>query len=185
MFATLISTGEWSGEIWNRRKSGEIYPQWQTIRIIYDEQGRHSQYVAVFSDISAIKNSEHEHEHEHELRHLAHHDPLTGLTNRLLFTDRVGQALASAQIHKRGCTLLMIDLDHFKMINDSLGHTVGDQLLKAVAEHLKTMFGPGITLARLGGDEFAVLAESCPQVAQAAALAQRIIDGLREPICIN
>ena len=181
MFATLINTGEWSGEIWNRRKSGEIYPQWQTIRIIYDEQGRHSQYVAVFSDISAIKNSE----HEHELRHLAHHDPLTGLTNRLLFTDRVGQALASAQIHKRGCTLLMIDLDHFKMINDSLGHTVGDQLLKAVAEHLKTMFGPGITLARLGGDEFAVLAESCPQVAQAAALAQRIIDGLREPICIH
>lgn len=179
MFAALASVGEWSGEIWNRRKSGEIYPQWQTIRLIQDDHGQPSQYVAVFSDISAIKNS------EHELMHLAHHDPLTDLPNRLLFTDRAEQALASAQVHKRGCALLMIDLDHFKMINDSLGHTIGDQLLKAVAERLGAMFGPGITLARLGGDEFAVLAESCPQLVQAAALAQRIIDGLKEPFLID
>ncbi|KJZ42912.1 phosphodiesterase DibA [Pseudomonas fluorescens] len=179
MFATLNSTGEWSGEIWNRRKSGEIYPQWQTIRVIDDERGRRSHYVAVFSDISAIKNS------EHELTHLAHYDPLTDLPNRLLFTDRTEQALASAQIHKRGCALLMIDLDHFKMINDSLGHSIGDQLLKGVAERLKAMVGPGITLARLGGDEFAVLAESCPQMVHAAALAQRIIDGLKEPFQID
>jgi diguanylate cyclase (GGDEF)-like protein/PAS domain S-box-containing protein len=179
MFATLNSTGEWSGEIWNRRKSGEVYPQWQTIRIIDDEKGRRSHYVAVFSDISAIKNS------EHELTHLAHYDPLTDLPNRLLFTDRTEQALASAQIHKRGCALLMIDLDHFKMINDSLGHSIGDQLLKDVAERLKAMVGPGITLARLGGDEFAVLAESCPQMVHAAALAQRIIDGLKEPFQID
>ena len=175
MFATLQSHDEWSGEIWNRRKGGEIYPQWQTIRAVRDEKGRVCHYVAVFSDISAIKDS------EHELAHLAHHDPLTGLPNRLLFTDRAAQALASAQIHKRGCALLMIDLDHFKIINDSLGHNVGDQLLKAVAERLQGMFGPGITLARLGGDEFAVLAESCPQLMQAAALAQRVIDGLKEP----
>jgi diguanylate cyclase (GGDEF)-like protein len=117
--------------------------------------------------------------------HLAHHDPLTDLPNRLLFTDRAEQALASAQVHKRGCALLMIDLDHFKMINDSLGHTIGDQLLKAVAERLGAMFGPGFTLARLGGDEFAILAESCPQLVQAAALAQRIIDGLKEPFLIG
>ncbi|MBV6826576.1 phosphodiesterase DibA [Pseudomonas sp. PD9R] len=179
MFATLDSSGEWSGEIWNRRKSGEIYPQWQTIRIIRDDHGQLSHYVAVFSDISAIKNT------EHELMRLAHHDPLTDLPNRLLFTDRAEQALASAQIHKRGCALLLIDLDHFKIINDSLGHTIGDQLLKAVSERLKAMFGPGITLARLGGDEFAVLAESCPQLVQAAALAQRIIDGLKEPFFID
>ncbi|WP_454862772.1 phosphodiesterase DibA [Pseudomonas hormoni] len=179
MFATLNSCGEWSGEIWNRRKSGEIYPQWQTIRLIHDDQGQLSHYVAVFSDISAIKNS------EHELKHLAHHDPLTDLPNRMLFTDRTEQALTSAQLHKRGCALLMIDLDHFKMINDSLGHTVGDQLLKAVAERLQALLGPEITLARLGGDEFAVLAESCPQLMQAAALAQRIIDGLKEPFLIG
>ncbi|RON58846.1 phosphodiesterase DibA [Pseudomonas frederiksbergensis] len=179
MFAMLGSVGEWSGEIWNRRKSGEIYPQWQTIRIIHDDLGQLSHYVAVFSDISAIKNS------EHELTHLAHHDPLTDLPNRLLFTDRVEQALTSAQLHKRGCALLMIDLDHFKMINDSLGHNIGDQLLKAVAGRFKGLFAPGVTLARLGGDEFAVLAENCPQLVQAAALAQRIIDGLKEPFEID
>lgn len=179
MFRTLNQDGEWSGEIWNRRKSGEIYPQWQTIRVIHDDQGQISHYVAVFSDISAIKHS------ERELAHLAHHDPLTDLPNRLLFTDRAEQALASAQIHKRGCALLLLDLDHFKIINDSLGHNVGDQLLKAVGERLQGLFGPGVTLARLGGDEFAVLAESCPQVVQAAALAQRIIDSLKQPFMFD
>ena len=179
MFQTLERTGEWSGEIWNRRKSGEIYPQWQTIRVIHNDQGQVSHYVAVFSDISAIKDS------EHELAHLAHHDPLTDLPNRLLFTDRAEQALASAQAHKRGCALLLLDLDHFKIINDSLGHNVGDQLLKAVGERLKGLFGPGVTLARLGGDEFAVLAESCPQVVQAAALAQRMLDAMKEPFVFD
>ncbi|MGC6371132.1 phosphodiesterase DibA [Pseudomonas sp. K2I15] len=179
MFQALERDGEWSGEIWNRRKGGEIYPQWQTIRVIRDEQGPISHYVAVFSDISAIKHS------EHELAHLAHHDPLTDLPNRLLFTDRAEQALASAQIHKRGCALLLLDLDHFKIINDSLGHNVGDQLLKAVGERLQGLFGPGVTLARLGGDEFAVLAESCPHLVQAAALAQRIIDAMKEPFIFD
>ncbi|MBP5055352.1 phosphodiesterase DibA [Pseudomonas chlororaphis] len=179
MFDSLNATGEWSGEIWNRRKCGEIYPQWQTIRAIRDDDGQLSHYVAVFSDISAIKDS------EHELAHLAHHDPLTDLPNRLLFTDRAEQALASAQIHKRGCALLMVDLDHFKMINDSLGHNVGDRLLKAVAQRLQGMFGPGITLARLGGDEFAVLVESCGQPGQAAVLAQRIIDGVKQPFLMD
>lgn len=179
MFAALDSKSEWSGEIWNRRKSGEIYPQWQTIRVIHDDSGQRSHYVAVFSDISAIKNS------EQELMHLAHHDPLTDLPNRLLFTDRAKQALAMAQMQKRGCALLLVDLDHFKMINDSLGHTIGDQLLKAVAERLKAMSGPGITLARLSGDEFAVLDESCTQLEQAAALARRIIDGLREAFAVD
>lgn len=179
MFQTLERTGEWSGEIWNRRKSGEIYPQWQTIRVIHDDLGHISHYVAVFSDISAIKDS------EHELAHLAHHDPLTDLPNRLLFTDRAEQALASAQLHKRGCALLLLDLDHFKIINDSLGHNVGDQLLKLVGERLKALFGPGVTLARLGGDEFAVLAENCSQVVQAAALAQRMLDVMKQPFIFD
>ena len=175
MFQSLQRTGEWSGEIWNRRKSGEIYPQWQTIRVIYDDQDHLSHYVAVFSDISAIKES------EHELAHLAHHDPLTDLPNRLLFTDRAKQALALAQTQKRGCALLLLDLDHFKIINDSLGHNVGDQLLKLAGERLQALLGPSVTLARLGGDEFAVLAESCTQVVQAAALAQRILAALQQP----
>ena len=179
MFQALGRHGEWSGEIWNRRKSGEIFPQWQTIRVIRDDCGQLSHYVAVFSDISAIKDS------EHEIKRLAHHDPLTDLPNRLLFRDRVEQALASAQVHKRGCALLMIDLDQFKMINDSLGHNVGDRLLKAVAARLRELFGPGVTLARLGGDEFAVLVEDCAQLVQAAGHAQRILDGLKEAFVID
>ncbi|MCJ8205710.1 phosphodiesterase DibA [Pseudomonas sp. RGM2987] len=179
MFASLGSAGQWSGEIWNRRKSGEIYPQWQTIRAIHDDGGQVSHYVAVFSDISAIKHS------EHELAHLAHHDPLTGLPNRLLFSDRAEQALASAQSHKRGCALLLVDLDHFKNINDSLGHTVGDELLKSVAERFRELFAPGVTLARLGGDEFAVLVENCSQPGQAAVLAQRILDALKAPLRLD
>ncbi|MGY2292741.1 phosphodiesterase DibA [Pseudomonas sp. SDO528_S397] len=179
MFQTLAQQGEWSGEIWNRRKSGEVYPQWQTIRLIHDDQGQPSHYVAVFSDISAIKHS------EHELAHLAHHDPLTDLPNRLLFTDRAEQALASAQLQKRGCALLLLDLDHFKIINDSLGHNVGDQLLKAVAERLQGLFGAGVTLARLGGDEFAVLVENCPQLGQAAAQAECILTAMKQPFIFD
>ncbi|QXH51329.1 EAL domain-containing protein [Pseudomonas fakonensis] len=175
IYATLSEKGEWSGEIWNRRKSGEIYPQWQTICAIRDDGGDLSHYVAVFSDISAIKHS------EEELAYLAHHDPLTGLPNRLLFNDRVEQALAAAQANKRGCALLLLDLDHFQSINDGLGHTIGDQLLKQVGERLREVLGASVTLARLGGDEFGVLAENCQQVGQAGKLAQAIIERLREP----
>ncbi|MBV4540610.1 phosphodiesterase DibA [Pseudomonas vlassakiae] len=175
IYAALAEKGEWSGEIWNRRKSGEIYPQWQTICAIRDDSGELSHYVAVFSDISAIKHS------EQELAYLAHHDPLTGLPNRLLFNDRTEQALASAQVNKRGCALLLLDLDHFQSINDGLGHTIGDQLLKLVGERLREAVGSNVTLARLGGDEFAVLAENCQQIGQAGKLAQGIIERMREP----
>ncbi|BBH48590.1 phosphodiesterase DibA [Pseudomonas sp. KU43P] len=175
IYATLAEKGEWSGEIWNRRKSGEIYPQWQTICAIRDDSGALTHYVAVFSDISAIKHS------EQELAYLAHHDPLTGLPNRLLFNDRVEQALAAAQANKRGCALLLLDLDHFQSINDGLGHTIGDQLLKMVGDRLRDLLGNGVTLARLGGDEFGVLAENCQEIGQAGKLAQSIIERLREP----
>ncbi|WP_060478688.1 phosphodiesterase DibA [Pseudomonas monteilii] len=175
IYGALAEKGEWSGEIWNRRKSGEIYPQWQTISAIRDERGELSHYVAVFSDISAIKHT------EQELAYLAHHDPLTGLPNRLLFNDRARQALAAAQANKRGCALLLLDLDHFQSINDGLGHTIGDQLLKLVGERLGQAVGSSVTLARLGGDEFGVLAENCQQVGQAGKLAQGIIERMREP----
>lgn len=175
IYAALAEKGEWSGEIWNRRKSGEIYPQWQTICAIRDDSGELSHYVAVFSDISAIRHT------EQELAYLAHHDPLTGLPNRLLFNDRAEQALAAAQANKRGCALLLLDLDHFQSINDGLGHTIGDQLLKLVGERLRETVGNNVTLARLGGDEFGVLAENCQQVGQAGKLAQGIIERMREP----
>ncbi|UZJ60663.1 EAL domain-containing protein [Pseudomonas sp. KU26590] len=179
MFKTITSAGQWSGEIWNRRKSGEIYPQWQSIRPIRDEQGGITQFVAVFSDISLIKHS------ERELAHLAHYDPLTGLPNRLLFTDRAEQAHTHARRNKRTLALLLVDLDHFKHINESLGHNAGDEVLKAAAERLQTHLEKGVTLARLGGDEFAILLENAQQVAQSAELAQSILEGLREPFLIS
>jgi diguanylate cyclase (GGDEF)-like protein/PAS domain S-box-containing protein len=179
MYEALMEKGHWSGEIWNRRKSGEIYPQWQNIRRVCDDAGQTSHFVAVFSDLTAIKRS------EQELQQLAHYDPLTGLPNRLLFTDRAAQALTYAGSSKRGCALLLIDLDHFKNINDSLGHNVGDQVLKAVAERLQGLFDSGMTLARLGGDEFALLQENCQQVMQAAGLAQRVLDAMKEPFVLD
>lgn len=135
-------------------KNGEVYPQWQSIRSIKDDRGSITHFVAVFSDITSIKHS------ERELAHLAHYDALTGLPNRLLFTDRAEQAQTHARRNKQNLVLLLIDLDHFKHINDSLGHNIGDEVLKAVSERLAQLMEKGVTLARLGGDEFAVLVEN-------------------------
>ncbi|MDM8349014.1 EAL domain-containing protein [Pseudomonas sp. sp1636] len=178
LWHALAVRGSWSGEIWNRRKNGEIYPQWQRIRAIHDEQGAVSHYVAVFSDISALKRS------QSELDHLAHHDPLSGLPNRLLFTERVENALKRAKSEQQGAVLL-IDLDHFKHINESLGHNIGDLLLKAVGERLAAQRGEGMTLARLGGDEFGLLYEHCLDAPQAASLAQQLLSSLGAPFSLN
>jgi diguanylate cyclase (GGDEF)-like protein/PAS domain S-box-containing protein len=178
LWHALHGRGAWSGEVWNRRKSGEIYPQWQSIRAIHDEQGEVTHYVAVFSDISALKHS------QHELDYLAHHDPLSDLPNRLLFTERVEHALERATPTQPGAVLL-IDLDHFKHINESLGHNVGDLLLKAVGERLGTLLDKGMTLARLGGDEFGLLCERCQDAPWAASLAQRLLSTLGAPFDLN
>ena len=179
LWHALENRGAWSGEVWNRRKSGEIYPQWQCIRVIHDEQGRISHYVAVFSDITALKRS------QRELDYLAHHDPLSNLPNRLLFTERVAHALErSAGEQLRGAVLL-IDLDHFKHINESLGHNVGDLLLKEVGERLLSAVPAGSTLARLGGDEFGLLCEHCAQAPQAAELAQHLLRCLETPFRLH
>ncbi|MFJ3471149.1 phosphodiesterase DibA [Pseudomonas sp. NPDC090201] len=178
MYKTVLSAGQWSGEIWNRRKSGEIYPQWQSIRTVKNDQGAITHFVAVFSDISSIKHS------QQELAHAAHYDALTGLPNRLLFSDRAEQAHTHARRSKQSLGLLLIDLDHFKHINDSLGHNTGDEVLKAVSERLVRLVGKGATLARLGGDEFAVLVEGPGQSVHVVELAQALLDGLREPFVI-
>ncbi|MDH4565284.1 EAL domain-containing protein [Pseudomonas sp. BN414] len=175
MWNALDNRREWSGEVWNRRRNGEIYPLWQNIRAIHDEDGQLTHYVAVFSDVSAIKRS------QHELDFLAHHDPLTNLPNRLLFTERVEQVLERASREKQNGALLLLDLDHFKHINESFGHSHGDLLLKMAGVRLQGLMEGGMTLARLGGDEFGVLWDNCPQAEQAAALAERIRTELATP----
>jgi len=178
MWTALNEQGVWSGEIWNRRKSGEVYPQWQHIRAVRNDEGELTHYVAVFSDLSSLKRS------QHELDFLAHHDPLTGLPNRLLLRERIEQALTRAEREQGGGALLSIDLDHFKHINDSLGHSIGDLLIRAVAERLAGCLDERCSLARLGGDEFAVVLES-QQPHHASSLAQRLLEAMSAPFEVN
>lgn len=170
VWGDLQSKGAWSGEIWNRRKNGEIFPQWQRIHAIRNEFGELTHYVAIFSDISAMKQT------QQELDHLAHHDPLTGLPNRLLFNERVQHAL---ERRSQGCVLLL-DLDLFKDINESLSHSTGDEVLKRVADRLLEV-GEGLTVARLGGDEFALLCEDGGGVERATQLAEAVQRSLHAP----
>jgi diguanylate cyclase (GGDEF)-like protein/PAS domain S-box-containing protein len=151
MWRALLNEGHWSGEVWNRSKSGDIYPESLTINAIRDANGKTLHYVALFSDISEIK------EHEQQLEHVAHFDALTGLPNRALFADRLRQAMAQAHRSRHALAVVHFDLDGFKEINDRYGHSVGDGLLTAVAFRMKRALREGDTLSRLGGDEFAAV----------------------------
>ncbi|NTU85369.1 MAG: PAS domain S-box protein, partial [Chloroflexales bacterium] len=151
MWAAIKQQGRWQGEVWNRRKNGEIYPEWLTVSCVTNEDGQVVNYIAVFSDISHLKRS------EEQLAHLAHYDALTDLPNRLLLYSRLEHALERAERHSTQVAVLFIDLDRFKNINDSLGHPAGDEVLVAIAHRLKERLRISDTIARLGGDEFVVL----------------------------
>lgn len=153
MWERLIQEGAWAGEIWDRRKSGEVYPKWMTITAVKDGQGRVSNYVAIFSDITERKRN------EEEIRNMAFYDALTQLPNRRLFLDRLRSALAASTRSGDFGALLFIDLDRFKVLNDALGHDYGDLLLIEVAERIKACVREIDTVARLGGDEFVVVVE--------------------------
>ena len=172
-------SGGWQGEIWNRNKAGEDYPEWLSISTVRDENGRPVNYVGVFSDISQIKHS------EAQLEHLAHHDPLTTLPNRTLFQLRLAHAINISQRHGSGLGLLFIDLDGFKNINDSLGHPAGDELLQVIAQRLSAHLRTVDTLARLGGDEFVVLLEYLDGPNEAAVVAQGLLTLLRQPFNLS
>ena len=148
---SLHKSGGWRGEIWNKRKSGEVYPCLLSIAAIRDDQGVIQRYIGVFSDISQIK------EHEAELHKVAHFDPLTGLPNRRLLADRMHQSIARARRNDNSLAVCFVDLDGFKEVNDTLGHEVGDRLLIAVSTHIQEVLRADDTLARLGGDEFVIL----------------------------
>lgn len=179
MWKTLDSQDQWSGEIWNRRKNGEILPQYQTIRLIRDENGFVSHHVAIFTDISILKDS------QSELNYLSLYDPLTGLANRSHLYERLKTSLRTAIEAKRDHVVFLIDLDHFKNINESLGHSLGDQLLQAVAQRIAKNITNQCILARIGGDEFVVICESAHTPSEAAVMAQKIIAVSKEPFMLN
>lgn len=153
MWQTIKSTGVWAGEIWNRRKNGEVYPEYLTLSAVLNSAAEVSHYVATFSDITLRKAA------MDEIHQLAFYDALTGLPNRRLLLDRLGQALASSQRSGKLGALLFIDLDNFKQLNDSQGHALGDLLLQQVAQRLQARVRGNDSVARLGGDEFVVMLE--------------------------
>ena len=170
MWHNLNASGHWQGEIWNKRKNGELYPEWLTISAVRDSDQQITHFVGVFADISSLKHA------QANLDHQAHHDPLTGLPNRMLFEARLHAALEDARLDKRMDAVLFIDLDRFKHINDSLGHPVGDQLLKSIATRLKSHLRDIDTVARLGGDEFIILLPGLQQDDDAELVANKLLD---------
>jgi diguanylate cyclase (GGDEF)-like protein/PAS domain S-box-containing protein len=168
--------GQWQGETYCRHKNGTVVPVWENVSVVRDEKGAVTHYVAVFSDISAIRRA------ETQLTHLAHYDALTGLPNRVLFNDRLDQTLARAQREEGRCAILFFDLDGFKVINDTLGHSSGDLLLQTVATRLKAGLRSHDTAARLGGDEFVVLLVQIAHPEDAARGARKLLEALATPV---
>lgn len=178
MWRSLLVSGHWQGEIWNRRKCGEIYPEWLTISAVNNDRGCLTHYVSTFSDISNLKMA------ESEIHHLAFYDPLTTLPNRRLLLDRLEKARATGKRSEQIGALLIIDLDNFKTLNDTLGHDTGDHLLIEVACRLKQCIREGDTAARQGGDEFVVMLEELgSEMASASVLAESVAEKIRTALC--
>ena len=181
MWQRLRHDGRWQGELWNRRKSGELYPQWLSITEVSGDNGNPPRYVGTMIDITERK------EREREIAQLAFFDPLTDLPNRRLMKDRLQQALTACQRSKREGALMFIDIDRFKQINDTLGHDLGDALLRQAAKRLVACVREGDTVARLGGDEFVVMLPPSlsevphASVAQATAIGEKILAAMRLP----
>jgi diguanylate cyclase (GGDEF)-like protein/PAS domain S-box-containing protein len=178
-WCSLIDKGHWYGEIWNRRKNGEVYAEMLTISTVNDAQGNIGHYVALFSDITSHK------EHERQLEHIAHFDALTSLPNRVLLADRLHQGMAHAQRHSQPLAVAYLDLDGFKTINDTYGHEVGDQVLINVALRMKQALREGDTLSRLGGDEFVAVLLGQGDVESSAPMLTRILAAAAKPLKID
>ena len=168
----------WSGEIWNRRKNGSVYPEWLSITALRDEEGQITEFVSVFSDITSRKEA------EAHIRHQAYYDALTQLPNRNLLLDRLEVAIHTAQRDNQTISVLFIDLDRFKYVNDTLGHEYGDELLTQVAKRLSQCVRESDTIARFGGDEFVILLHNIISEREASLVAEKIIKRLSEPFTL-
>ena len=184
MYRQLTKNNQWKGEIWNRRKNGTVFPELLTVTGVRDQQNRLIHYVAIFSDVSDKKAA------EQEIHNLAYYDPLTNLPNRRLLLDRLQQEIAAAKRHARFGALFFLDLDHFKNLNDSRGHQVGDELLIQVAQRLHSIIRQEDTACRLGGDEFIIMVPgrflSLHQATNhAAMLAEKILLAINQPFVVQ
>ncbi|WP_130471974.1 bifunctional diguanylate cyclase/phosphodiesterase [Candidatus Magnetaquicoccus inordinatus] len=178
MWQTLLREDHWEGEVWDRRKNGEIFPKWISINAMRNSSGQLTNYVAIFLDISDRKDA------EQRLEQLAFYDALTGLPNRLFFRERLTHSLALAHRQNNQLVLLFIDLDRFKWVNDTLGHSAGDDLLKEVGQRLKQCVRESDTVARLGGDEFTIILTSAVQPERTALVAEKLISSVRQPFIL-
>lgn len=176
MWAELSDKGRWTGEIWNRRKSGEVYAEMLTISAVCDVQGKVLRYVALFSDISQQK------ENEKRLEHIAHYDALTGLPNRVLLADRLRQAMAHAGRYAKKLAVVFLDLDGFKAVNDTYGHAMGDRLLIELAVRMQHALREGDTIARIGGDEFVAVLAGLSQHEAAGVVIDRLLIAAAQPV---
>ena len=179
LWQSITSEGRWEGEIWNRKKSGEVFLIWQTITKIQDSVDEPVRYIAVFHDVTDLwqKNE--------RTRHLAFHDALTDLPNRSLLMERLHQLIAMTEREQRNVAVMFLDLDRFKLVNDTLGHPVGDDLLKAIAQKLRGQVRQSDMVARLGGDEFVVLLDNPANHDEVAQIAGRIVTILGDPVVIR
>ena len=176
LWHNLREIGEWAGEVWNKRKNGKIYPEWQSITAVRDGAGVIVEYVSVFSDITRRKLT------EDEIRYRANYDVLTGLPNRSLFGERLEQSLREATRTNTTLAVLFMDLDHFKQVNDTLGHAQGDLLLQEVASRIRNCVRISDTIARFGGDEFVLCLPNIDNGLDAGQVALKIIKALAQPI---
>ena len=179
MWDQLKKHGLWRGEIWNRTKNGTVYPEILTISVIESESGEPAGYVGVFADISSLKAT------EARLDHMAHHDPLTDLPNRLLFRDRLKHSLEGSKRKRTKVAVVFLDLDRFKNINDTLGHSVGDQLLLEIARRLRQVTRSSDTIGRISGDEFCLVLEDLHAVAEAAPIVDKLISVFADPFLVE
>jgi diguanylate cyclase (GGDEF)-like protein/PAS domain S-box-containing protein len=179
MWKSINDIGVWQGEIWNRRKGGEIYPEWLSIGTVKNSHNEIINYIAVFSDITKRK------EDEAHIEHLAHYDSLTHLPNRALFADRLKHALVSGTRNKKKTALLFLDLDKFKHVNDTMGHLAGDMLLQSVADRLKSCRRESDTICRQGGDEFIILLPEVNGTEDAETVARKIVSSMEAPHLIG
>ncbi|MCL9682798.1 sensor domain-containing diguanylate cyclase [Legionella maioricensis] len=173
MWDSITRTGVWEGEIWNRRKSGEIFPEFLTISQIEQDKDRLFFYIAVFSDITFLKSD------INKKFHLAFYDPLTELSNRNMFYDRLNK------LREKKITVFYMDLDKFKEVNDTYGHCIGDTLLNYVGKRLASICRAEDIVARIGGDEFAVILQSDSSKASAMELSERIVNSIEQPFNID